>query len=33
MTTIPSFPGMNPYIESPYRWPEIHTWLINLGWV
>ncbi len=28
MTTIPSFPGMNPYIESPYRWPEIHTWLI-----
>ena len=19
---------MNPYLESPYRWPEIHTWLI-----
>ncbi len=28
MTTVPSFPGMNPYLESPYRWPEIHTWLI-----
>lgn len=28
MTLIPQFPGMNPYLESPYRWPEIHTWLI-----
>ena len=28
MTTVPSFPGMNPYLESPYRWPEIHTWLM-----
>ena len=25
---IPLFPGMNPYLESPYRWSEIHTWLI-----
>lgn len=28
MMTVPSFPGMNPYLESPYRWPEIHTWLM-----
>ncbi|MEN8445861.1 MAG: DUF4058 family protein [Cyanobacteria bacterium J06555_13] len=28
MTSVPPFPGMNPYLESPYRWPEIHTWLI-----
>ena len=25
----PSFPGMNPYLESPYRWPEIHHALIS----
>lgn len=29
MTTIPLFPGMNPYLESPYRWPEIHHQLIS----
>ena len=23
------FPGMNPYLESPYRWPEIHHALIS----
>jgi len=28
MTTVPSFPGMNPYLESPHHWPEIHTWLM-----
>lgn len=28
MSTVPPFPGMNPYLESPYRWPEIHTWLM-----
>ena len=28
MTTVPSFPGMNPYLESPYRWTEIYTWLM-----
>ncbi|MEL7067664.1 MAG: DUF4058 family protein [Cyanobacteria bacterium J06581_3] len=28
MSAIPIFPGMNPYLESPTRWPEIHTWLI-----
>ena len=22
------FPGMNPYLENPYFWPEIHHWLI-----
>ncbi len=22
------FPGMNPYLEHPYFWPEIHHWLI-----
>lgn len=29
MTTTPLFPGMNPYLESPYRWPEIHHALIS----
>ncbi|CAN5574544.1 DUF4058 family protein [soil metagenome] len=29
MTTAPPFPGMNPYLESPYRWPEIHHTLIS----
>ena len=28
MTSAPMFPGMNPYLESSYHWPEIHTWLI-----
>ncbi|MEM8504603.1 MAG: DUF4058 family protein [Cyanobacteria bacterium P01_D01_bin.1] len=28
MSVAPAFPGMNPYLESPTRWPEIHTWLI-----
>lgn len=28
MPTLPRFPGMNPYLESPYHWPEIHTSLI-----
>ena len=28
MATVPAFPGMNPYLESPYHWPEIHTWLM-----
>ena len=22
------FPGMNPYLESPALWPEVHSWLI-----
>ncbi len=22
------FPGMNPYLESPSLWPEVHHWLI-----
>ncbi|MBT9316006.1 DUF4058 family protein [Leptothoe spongobia] len=22
------FPGMNPYLESPSLWPEVHSWLI-----
>lgn len=29
MTLIPQFPGMNPYLESPHRWPEIHHQLIS----
>lgn len=29
MTAIPLFPGMNPYLESPYRWTEIHHQLIS----
>ena len=29
MTAIPLFPGMNPYLESKYRWPEIHHQLIS----
>ncbi len=27
--TAPIFPGMNPYLDSPYRWPEIHHVLIS----
>ena len=23
-----AFPGMNPYLENPDIWPEIHAWLI-----
>src|SRR5690348_4550962 len=23
------FPGMDPYLEHPYRWPSIHTQLIS----
>ncbi len=26
---LPLFPGMNSYLESPYRWPEIHHALIS----
>lgn len=22
------FPGMNPYLENPELWPEVHSWLI-----
>lgn len=22
------FPGMNPYLENPALWPEVHSWLI-----
>ena len=29
MAFSPIFPGMNPYLESPYRWPEIHHALIS----
>ncbi|WP_035987677.1 DUF4058 family protein [Leptolyngbya sp. KIOST-1] len=25
---VPSFPGMNPYLEAPDLWPEVHAWLI-----
>lgn len=24
----PSFPGMNPYLENPVLWSEVHSWLI-----
>lgn len=24
----PSFPGMNPYLENPGLWSEVHSWLI-----
>ena len=24
----PNFPGMNPYLENPALWPEVHSWLI-----
>lgn len=24
----PSFPGMNPYLENPSLWSEVHSWLI-----
>ncbi|MEQ8961940.1 MAG: DUF4058 family protein, partial [Coleofasciculus sp. C2-GNP5-27] len=23
------FPGMNPYLENPELWPEVHHWLIT----
>jgi Protein of unknown function (DUF4058) len=26
----PAFPGMNPYLEDPDLWPEVHSWLIVL---
>lgn len=26
----PEFPGMNPYLEDPDLWPEVHSWLIVL---
>ncbi|MEO0887660.1 MAG: DUF4058 family protein [Cyanobacteria bacterium J06648_10] len=26
---VPSFPGMNPYLESPHRWLEVHAKLIS----
>jgi vacuolar-type H+-ATPase subunit F/Vma7 len=26
----PTFPGMNPYLEDPDLWPEVHSWLIVL---
>jgi hypothetical protein len=26
----PAFPGMNPYLEDPDLWPEVHAWLIVL---
>jgi hypothetical protein len=24
----PNFPGMNPYLENPETWSEVHFWLI-----
>ncbi|MBD2777925.1 DUF4058 family protein [Iningainema tapete] len=24
------FPGMNPYLEDPEMWPEVHHWIITL---
>ena len=24
----PNFPGMNPYLENPALWSEMHSWLI-----
>ena len=24
----PHFPGMNPYLENPALWSEVHSWLI-----
>lgn len=24
----PSFPGMNPNLENPFLWSEVHSWLI-----
>ena len=24
----PNFPGMNPYLESPALWSDVHSWLI-----
>lgn len=24
----PKFPGMNPYLETPELWSEVHSWLI-----
>ncbi|MBD2777776.1 DUF4058 family protein [Iningainema tapete] len=26
----PTFPGMNPYLENPELWSEVHSWLIVL---
>jgi hypothetical protein len=26
----PAFPGMNPYLEDPDLWPEVHSWLMVL---
>lgn len=26
----PAFPGMNPYLENPELWSEVHSWLIVL---
>jgi len=26
----PAFPGMNPYLEDPDLWTEVHAWLIVL---
>ncbi|WP_377475899.1 DUF4058 family protein [Microcoleus anatoxicus] len=23
----PNFPGMNPYLENPALWSEVHSWL------
>ncbi len=28
MASRPPFPGMNPYLENPSFWPEVHSWLI-----
>ncbi|MEM7795348.1 MAG: DUF4058 family protein [Cyanobacteria bacterium P01_C01_bin.118] len=28
MPTLSPFPGMNPYLESPVLWSEVHSWLI-----
>ncbi|MEM6836957.1 MAG: DUF4058 family protein [Cyanobacteria bacterium P01_C01_bin.120] len=28
MTGKPNFPGMNPYLEHPALWPEMHTFII-----
>ena len=24
------FPGMNPYLENPELWPEVHHWILTL---
>ena len=23
----PNFPGMNPYLENPTLWSEVHSWV------